>query len=73
MNNKRNGGLARAKALTAQQRSEIGKKGAKKREENKNLPIATHIGELKIDETILDVSVLSDDRRIISQSSVFKA
>lgn len=73
MNNKRNGGLARAKVLTAKQRSEIGKKGARKREENKNLPIATHIGELKIGETILDVSVLSDDRRIISQSSVFKA
>ena len=73
MNNKRNGGLARAKALTAKQRSEIGKKGAKIREENKNLPIATHIGVLNIGETVLDVSVLSDGRRIISQSSVFKA
>jgi hypothetical protein len=30
MNNKRNGSLTRAKALTTQQRSEIGKKGAKK-------------------------------------------
>lgn len=73
MNNKRNGGLARAKALTAEQRSEIGKKGARKREENKALPIATHIGELIIGETILDVSVLNDGRRIISQASVFKA
>ncbi|OTQ31036.1 hypothetical protein B6D19_10075 [Gilliamella apicola] len=73
MNNKRNGGFARAKALTAEQRSEIGKKGARKREENKALPIATHIGELIIGETILDVSVLNDGRRIISQASVFKA
>lgn len=73
MNNKRNGGFARAKALTAEQRSEIGKKGARKREENKALPIATHIGELIIGETMLDVSVLNDGRRIISQASVFKA
>lgn len=73
MNNKRNGGFARAKALSAEQRSEIGKKGARKREENKALPVATHIGELIIGETILDVSVLNDGRRIISQASVFKA
>ena len=73
MNNKRNGGFARAKALTAEHRSELGKKGARKREENKALPIATHIGELIIGETMLDVSVLNDGRRIISQASVFKA
>lgn len=72
-NNKSKGGFARAKSLTAEQRSAIAKKAVNTREKNKTLPIAKYVGELKIGETILEVSVLDDERRIISQGSVFKA
>lgn len=41
-------------------------------EQNKNLK-ATHEGKLKLGETTLDVAVLEDGTRVITQSAVFKA
>jgi hypothetical protein len=64
-----NGGLARASALTAEERSEIAKKAAERRW----LPKATHQGTLKIADKNLPCAVLADGTRVIMQASVFKA
>lgn len=67
------GGIARAKALTAQQRKEIAQKGVEARKRKLTLPKATHIGELTINDVVLNVSVLENGTRVISDGSVFKA
>ena len=41
--------------------------------ENKKLLNATHEGKLKIGEVELNVAVLEDGTRVITQSAVFKA
>ena len=41
--------------------------------ENKNLRNATHEGKLKLGEVELNVAVLEDGTRVITQSAVFKA
>lgn len=68
-----NSGIARAKALTPEERKEISRKGVEAKKLKKLLPRATHIGELIINDTVLNVSVLDNGQRIISDSSVFKA
>jgi len=68
-----NSGIARAKALTAERRKEISKKAVEAKRLKKLLPKATHIGELVINDTVLNVSVLDNGQRIISDASVFKA
>lgn len=62
-------GLARASSLTPKKRKEIAEKAAKARW----LPKATHQGQLIILDKELPCVVLEDGRRIIAQSSVFKA
>lgn len=52
-----NSGLARAKALTAERRKEISKKAVEAKRLKKLLPKATHIGELVINDTVLNVMV----------------
>lgn len=68
-----NSGLARAKALTPERRKEIAYLGVEAKKMKKKLPKATHIGELIINNTVLNVSVLDNGQRIISAASVFKA
>ena len=68
------GGKARAKSLTDQQKSSIGKKAAEARwADIKSPPPATNEGVLRLNGIELEVAVLKDGRRIISQNSVFKA
>ena len=64
------GGVARAKALTEEQRSEIASNAAASRW---NIPKATHMGELKIADFIISCAVLEDGRRVLVQRSVSNA
>lgn len=57
------GGVARAKALTEEQRSEIASNAAASRW---NIPKATHMGELKIADLIIPCAVLGDGRRVLT-------
>lgn len=67
------GGVARAKKLSPQLRSEIARKGAMAKKNNASLPIATHIGDLPIGDLILSCSVLPDGTRLISQAALGSA
>jgi len=62
------GGLARAEALSADQRSEIARKAASARwgAADVEYPKVTHRGVLRIGETELPCFVLDDGRRVIS-------
>lgn len=68
---KSKGGIARAKALSPEERSEIAKRAAKARWED--VPEATHIGELQIGNLALPCAVLPDGTRVISQGGVATA
>jgi hypothetical protein len=65
------GGFARAKALTAEQRTEIARKGAMARWSG--LPQATHEGWIRIGEIEIPCAVLKDERRLITQSGMMRA
>jgi hypothetical protein len=67
------GGAARAKKLSSEQRSEIARKGALAKKANSNLPIATHMGDLRIGDLLLPCSVLPDGTRLISQTAIGNA
>ncbi|QLR43706.1 hypothetical protein HV346_13925 [Enterobacter sp. RHBSTW-00994] len=69
------GGKARAEKMTADERKEVAQNAANKRWQRikTNLPSAQLEGVLKINDTELEVAVLNNGKRIISQSSVFKA
>jgi hypothetical protein len=67
------GGLARAQALSKEERSAIAKKAAEARWNN-DLPEATHEGEMKIGEHItLPCYVLKDEVRVLARVGVLKA
>lgn len=59
------GGLARAKAMSAEERKASSTKAAEARWA---IPKATHVGELKIGGTSLLCAVLKDGRRVLSQN-----
>lgn len=64
------GGKARASKLTPEQRSEIARKAAKVRHDNKSLPRATHEANdtpLKIGNAEIPCYVLEDGTRVLSQ------
>jgi hypothetical protein len=63
------GGLARAEALTPEERSGIARKAASARWDG-SIPQATHIGVLKIGNLELPCAVLQDGTRVISQGGV---
>jgi hypothetical protein len=66
---KARGGIARAEALSPEQRQEISRKAATARWDNvRDIPRAEYLGELKIGEMALPCSVLSDGTRILTQS-----
>nr|WP_041474699.1 P63C domain-containing protein [Erwinia sp. Ejp617] len=69
------GGKARATKLSAQQRKDVATKAASARwdKEKMQFPNAKKEGILKIGDAALDVAVLDNGKRIISQGSVFKA
>lgn len=66
------GGLARAEALTKEERSEIAKKGAAARW-GIGIPKATHRGELNIGNKIIPCYVLEDGTRILARDGFLKA
>ena len=66
-NNKAAGGIARAAALTSEQRSDIARKGALKRS---GIPSATHSGSIRIAGAEIPCAVLEDGRRVVWQREV---
>lgn len=71
----REGGRARAKKLSAEQRSEIARKAAEARwaDQPPAVPRAQHTGALVIGDTILECAVLEDGRRVIKQGTMLQA
>ncbi|MFQ2070661.1 P63C domain-containing protein [Aeromonas veronii] len=69
------GGKARASKLSPEERKGVASKAAAARweKEKMKLPLAKNEGVLRIGEAELEVAVLEDGKRIISQGSVFKA
>jgi len=65
------GGLARAKSLTAREKSDIAKAGAAARW-NPNLPQALLEGALKLGEVEIDCAVLPDGTRLLSERAITK-
>jgi hypothetical protein len=65
------GGRARSKKLSAEERSEIARRGAKARWTE--LPFATHAGPLRLGDATIQSAVLSDKRRVLTQSDVMRA
>ena len=71
----RKGGVARAKNLSAKQRSAIARQAAEARW-GANVPggafvaKATHMGQLEIGDSIIPCAVLEDGRRVLSQRAV---
>ena len=66
---KAKGGIARAKKLSPDQRSEIAKKAAKERW---SAPKSVCFGDLEIGEMTFPCSVLSDGTRVLTQSDFMK-
>lgn len=67
------GGKARMAKLTPDERKEISAKMVEAKKAKARLPKATHEGKLLIGDIELDVAVLENKKRIITQSAVFKA
>jgi hypothetical protein len=71
---KAKGGVARAEALSKTRRKEIAQKAASVRWDKANaIPMAEHIGELKIGDAVLACAVLPDGTRVLSQGGVTTA
>lgn len=66
------GGHARADALDSNRRQEIAKRAARARWDEA-IPVATHIGELRIGDLVLPCAVLPDGTRVISQGGITTA
>lgn len=66
------GGLARAASLTKAERKEIASKAATARW-NRDLPSATHDGDLTIRDRIIPCAVLQDGTRVLSMRGVSRA
>lgn len=64
------GGKARAKALSGERRKQIATTGALARWD---YPKATHFGELKIGNTVIECAVLNDGRRVLTQAGFLRA
>lgn len=66
------GGIARAKSLTPAERKEIARNAAKSRWEG-DIPRATHDGQIKLGDLEIEVAVLEDGRRVISERAMTRA
>lgn len=73
----RKGGIARARKLSSEQRSEIAVKAAEARwskvKDPNRIPEAESDGSLKIGDVELDVYRLNDERRLISKRAIARA
>lgn len=74
-NKRARGGIARAEALTQEERTEIAQKAASVRwnPEISGLPRASHVGTLKIGESVIECAVLEDGTRVLTRSTFVKA
>src|SRR5689334_4093221 len=66
------GGIARSKALTAEQRKEIALHSSHSRKCYDGIPKASHYGKLNIGDIEITCAVLEDGRSVITESSLFK-
>ena len=66
------GGVARARALTRAERSEIANRAAESRG-NKDLPAAIYTGEIQIGDARLSCAVLENGIRVLTQSDMMRA
>jgi len=66
------GGKAAAASMTAEQRQERAIKANRAKKCYKDIPKATHSGELEIGYTNISCAVLEDGRRVITESSMFE-
>lgn len=73
MNKRANSGLATAQKMTPEQRRERAMKGVQAKKAKASLPKVKYRGELKIGDIILDVAVLDNQMRVITQTAVFNA
>lgn len=67
------GGIARAKALSDEERAEIAKKAAEARWGDDGIEIAKYAGELEIGDMKVLCAVLADGTRVLSERAVTKA
>ena len=67
------GGKARAAKMTPEQKREMAMKMVVARETKAALPKAKYEGKIHLGNNELDVAVLDNDKRIITQSAVFQA
>ncbi len=67
-----NSGLARAAALSPEQRREIAQKAAAARWA-KDIPYATHEGTIKIGDVMIPCAVLNTGQRVLTQSGFMRA
>lgn len=73
MNKQAEGGKARARKLSPDERAEIAKKGAEARWANKNqLPRETHPGELHLGDAVIQCSVLEDGTRVLGRNAMLR-
>src|SRR6266446_6325971 len=67
------GGIARAKKLSAEKRSEIGRAGAEARWMTEGLPRASHDGDLDLAGRIIKAAVLPNGQRLLTQGTLLMA
>nr|DAN73711.1 MAG TPA: P63C domain protein [Caudoviricetes sp.] len=67
------GGKVRAEKMTPEQRKEQAAKMVAARQAKAAMPKAMYEGKLNIGNTELDVAVLDDNRRVITQAAIFRA
>lgn len=67
-----NGGKNRAKKLSPEQRKEIARKGGLAKGGHRNLPVASHVGEIKLGDAKIACAVV-DGKRYISKTALQKA
>jgi hypothetical protein len=71
------GGIARAKSLSPEERSEIARRAVEKRWQNAGklptIPKATHEGTLKIGNVEISCAVLENGQRVLSQAEFLEA
>ncbi|KQS79722.1 hypothetical protein ASG32_25005 [Methylobacterium sp. Leaf361] len=71
--NRAKGGVARAASLTPEERKAQARNAAKARWDTEGLPLATHVGVLKVGDAEMDCYVLENGERLLSTRGVMKA
>lgn len=73
MKGRSRGGKAKNDRMTAEERKEHSKKMAIAKKERASIPKATHFGEIKIGETVIDCAILENGTRVLSERAVTRA